>query len=164
LPNAWRERVKVLLVCGSLGATSSNAMLLERIAQQAPPGTELRNSISLAELPFFVPEAEPQAAVAMWRTQLADADVVVIASPEYGHSMPGVVKNAVDWVIGSGELYRKAVAVTASVAGKPRGERGLLALCTTLRAVDANVVWSDTVIHNDTAEVALLWRCVTSKS
>jgi NAD(P)H-dependent FMN reductase len=45
------------------------------------------------------------------RTQLQISDGVLISSPEYAHGIPGVLKNALDWVVGSGELYRKPVAL-----------------------------------------------------
>jgi len=57
---------------------------------------------------------------------------LLIASPEYGHSLPGSLKNAIDWLIGSGELESKVVAVTAAVPIAERGRLGLKALCDTL--------------------------------
>jgi len=55
---------------------------------------------------------------------LSASDAVLIASPEYGFSLPGALKNAIDWVIGSGELEGKVVAITAAVPGPERGRRG----------------------------------------
>jgi NAD(P)H-dependent FMN reductase len=55
--------------------------------------------------------------VLRWRGMLAASDAVLIASPEYGFSLPGALKNAIDWVIGSGELEGKVVAITAAVPG-----------------------------------------------
>jgi NAD(P)H-dependent FMN reductase len=78
--------------------------------------------------------------VEAWRRALAGCDAVLIASPEYGHSLPGALKNAIDWVIGSGELHRKVVGITAATTIRERGLRGLQALGQTLRAVDAAVV------------------------
>jgi chromate reductase, NAD(P)H dehydrogenase (quinone) len=71
---------------------------------------------------------------------LAASDAVLIASPEYGFSLPGVLKNGIDWVIGSGEFEQKIVAITAAVAEPQRGRRGLEALRNTLCAVRATIV------------------------
>ena len=78
--------------------------------------------------------------VQRWRQALAESQAVLIASPEYGFSMPGALKNGIDWVIGSGELEEKVVAITAAVAGPERGRRGLHALRDTLVAVRATIV------------------------
>jgi chromate reductase, NAD(P)H dehydrogenase (quinone) len=78
--------------------------------------------------------------VTRWRRALAESDAVLIASPEYGFSLPGVLKNAIDWAIGSGELEGKVVAITAAVPAPERGRRGLQALSDTLSAVRATIV------------------------
>ena len=85
-------------------------------------------------------EAGPPPAVLEWRRMLAASHGLLIASPEYGHSLPGSLKNAIDWAIGSGELERKVVAVTASTPHAERGRLGLATLCSTLNAVSAQIV------------------------
>ena len=87
--------------------------------------------------------------VTRWKQSLIDADAILIACPEYGHSLPGVLKNAIDWVIGSGELYNKRVAITASVPIAERGLNGLAALHQTLSAVDAVIVFADTIVRGE---------------
>ena len=91
--------------------------------------------------------AGPPPSVHAWRRALADGDAVLIALPEYGHSLPGALKNAIDWVIGSGELYRKVVGITAAVPHESRGLRELEALARTLGAVDAILVWNAPLVH-----------------
>lgn len=122
-------------------------------------------------LPLFNPEIEmtgpaPDSVVA-WRRALSESDAVLIASPEYGHSLPGALKNGIDWVIGSGELHRKIVAITATVRDPARGRRGLRALADTLHAVDAVIVW-DAPILEGTSQGAdiekLLQALVASQS
>ena len=61
-------------------------------------------------------------------------------------SLPGVLKNGIDWVIGSGELEEKVVAITATVPAPNRGRRGLQALGDTLSAVRATVVGGDPIL------------------
>src|SRR5262249_23848250 len=84
-------------------------------------------------------------AVQAWRQALAESNALLIASPEYGHSLPGVLKNGIDWVIGSGELERKVVAITAAGPGPERGRLGLKALRDTLRAVSATIVGGEPI-------------------
>jgi NAD(P)H-dependent FMN reductase len=135
--------MKVLALCGSLQAESGNLALLRTAASLVPPGVDLVIFDGLRELPHFNPDLEaggvPES-VTRWRQALATSQAVLIASPEYGFSLPGVLKNAIDWVIGSAELEQKVVAITAAVAGPQRGRRGLEALRITLSAVRATLV------------------------
>src|SRR5579862_2049442 len=111
-------RIRVLGIVGSLGARSSNLTLLETAASVAPDGIEVVLYTGLGDLPYFDPDLDPDdppSAVRALRHAVAQSDAVLIAAPEYGHSLPGVLKNAIDWLIGSGELERKVVAITASV-------------------------------------------------
>lgn len=135
--------MRILGICGSLQATSGNLALLQAAVAAAPPGVTVVIGDLLRDLPPFNPDLEAAGAtpaVEAWRRALAGCDAVLIASPEYGHSLPGALKNAIDWVIGTGELHRKVVGTTAATAHRERGLRGLQALGQTLRAVDALVV------------------------
>lgn len=135
--------MKLVAVCGSLQRSSGNLTLLHVARAAAPAGVELLLFDGIRSLPHFDPDLErdsPPPSVAAWRAALRESDGVMIATPEYGHSLPGALKNAIDWVIGSGELYQKPVAITAAVPSTERGRRGLAALRQTLEAVDARVV------------------------
>lgn len=159
--------MKVLAICGSLQADSANLRLLRAAATKVPEGVTFEIYDGLATLPFFSPDiiaGEAPASVQRFRAALSGCDAVLIASPEYGHSLPGVLKNALDWVINSGELYRKVVAVTASAPGPGRGERGLAALCAVLRAVDARIIGGDPIIRGPEAdeELAVLMEALLS--
>jgi NAD(P)H-dependent FMN reductase len=135
--------MKVLAICGSLQAKSGNLDLLKTAATLVPPGVEVVLFDGLRDLPHFNPDIEARGvpeSVTQWRRALATSDAVLIASPEYGFSLPGVLKNGIDWVIGSGEFEQKVVAITAAVAGPQRGRRGLEALRNTLSAVRATIV------------------------
>jgi NADPH-dependent FMN reductase len=68
----------------------------------------------LETLPPFNPDLDGDpalAAVARFRAALQACDAVLISSPEYAHGVPGVLKNALDWVVGSGELVNKPIAL-----------------------------------------------------
>jgi NAD(P)H-dependent FMN reductase len=150
--------MKILAVCGSLQAESSNLALLRKAATLLPAGAVLELFDGVRDLPLFNPDllvGEPPGPVRRWREALTGSDAVLIASPEYGHSLPGALKNAIDWVIGSGELHRKVVGVTASAPAAGRGLRGLQALCATLRAVEARVVGGEPVERGPAADEEL---------
>jgi len=105
----------LLTISGSLRTGSSNTALLTAAALVAPPTVTVSPFDALATLPAFSPDLEESGpvpnAVADWRAALAAADAVLISSPEYAHGMPGVLKNALDWVVGSGELMDKPIAL-----------------------------------------------------
>jgi len=112
----------VLGICGSLRSGSFNAALLRAAVEQAPAGMTIEISDALRELPPYdgdldTPERRP-AAVADFRHKVEQADGLLLVTPEYSHSIPGVLKNALDWV--SAELpeglplRRKPVAITGS--------------------------------------------------
>ncbi len=83
--------------------------------------------------------AEPLS-VAEFRASVASADGVLIVTPEYGHSLPGVLKNALDWLVESGELANKPVAAISASPAPTGGLRGLMALVQTMLAQSAFVV------------------------
>ena len=140
--------MRVLAICGSLQAKSGNLALLKTAAASAPFGVELVLFDGLRDLPHFNPDTDASGipeSVTQWRLALTASDAVLIASPEYGFSLPGVLKNGIDWVIGSGELERKVVAITAAVVGPDRGRRGLQALRDALSAVRATIVGGEPI-------------------
>jgi NAD(P)H-dependent FMN reductase len=140
--------MKILGICGSLQSRSGNLALLNVAVASTPPGVEVVLFDGLRELPHFNPDIEASGApesVMRWRRALAESDAVLIASPEYGFSLPGVLKNGIDWVIGSGELEGKIVAITAAVPAPERGRRGLQALRDTLSAVRATIVGGEPI-------------------
>jgi NAD(P)H-dependent FMN reductase len=142
--------MRILAISGSLQRNSSNVKLLHTAAASAPSGVEIVMFDGLRHLPQFDPDLElnePLPVVEAWRRAIVDADALIIASPEYGFSLPGALKNAIDWVIGSGELERRVVAVTASVNHADRGRRGLEALCNTLHAVAALIVGAEPIVR-----------------
>ena len=150
--------MRVLTVCGSLQARSGNRAILEVAARVAPKGVEVIPFDGLGDLPFFNPDLDAEGAppaVGAWRRAVEDADALLIASPEYGHSLPGSLKNGIDWLIGSGELYRKIVAITASVGDPRRGRMGLSALEQTLGAVDAVIAWNEPTLQGPGSEAAI---------
>lgn len=150
--------MRILAICGSLQSKSSNLTLLRLAAARAPEGVEVVFYEGLGTLPHFNPELEASASlpeVQALRAAIAGSDALLIACPEYGHSLPGVLKNAIDWVIGSGELERKVVAITAAVPAIERGRLGLQALSGTLGAVRARIVGGEPIARGPDFEAAV---------
>ena len=148
-------RVRVLGIVGSLGARSSNLILLEMAASLASEDIEVVLYTGLGGLPHFDPDLDPDEAppaVRALRQAIAASDALLVAAPEYGHSLPGVLKNAIDWLIGSGELERKVVAITTSVPAPERGRQGLAALRQTLGAVRAMIVSDEPITRGPGSE------------
>jgi chromate reductase len=91
--------MKVLGISGSLRRDSYNHALLREAAERLPAGAELVEFERLAEVPPYDADLEEvtPAAVAELRQAMREADAVLVATPEYNHSIPGVLKNALDW-------------------------------------------------------------------
>ncbi len=150
--------ITIVGICGSLQAGSSNLALLHDAAALMPIHVDFTFFEGLGDIPHFNPDHEATGApgqVIQLREMLQAADGVIIASPEYGFSLPGSLKNAIDWIIGTGELAGMPVAVTASVASAGRGRRGLQALLVPLGAVGAVVVGGETIVRGPAAADAL---------
>ena len=139
----------ILGICGSLNAGSANARLLDLATELAPAGVAVVRSTSVEDLPHFRPdvEAPPDGPVARFRAEIGAADGVVIATPEYAHALPGALKDALDWVVGSGELYGRRVAILSAAPAPERGANAREMLERTLRAQGAHVVLSETLVE-----------------
>jgi chromate reductase, NAD(P)H dehydrogenase (quinone) len=112
------KQITILAISGSLRASSSNTKMLKEIGQSVPAEIEFIIYDELASLPAFDDSAEEGEAVLNWRRQLAEADGVIICSPEYAFGVPGALKNAIDWTVSSGELVNKPLAlITAASSG-----------------------------------------------
>src|SRR5271165_5394977 len=109
--------IRVLLVCGSLQSDSTNRSALD-VARAAllAGGVEASAFDALAAIPPLNPDRgdDPGEAVKAFRAQIGAANALLIAAPEYAGGLAGVVKNALDWIVGSGELYGKPVAVVSA--------------------------------------------------
>ncbi|HEX8802627.1 MAG TPA: NADPH-dependent FMN reductase, partial [Acidimicrobiales bacterium] len=112
--------MRIVGVSGSLRTGSSNTALVEAAVGLAPPGVGVDVLTGIADLPAFNPDHDtdpPPGPVAALRARLAAADAVIVSSPEYAHGVPGALKNALDWLVSSGELYGTPVGVVDTTAG-----------------------------------------------
>jgi chromate reductase, NAD(P)H dehydrogenase (quinone) len=114
--------MRVLGLSGSLRAASYNSRLLRAAADMLPPGVELVEYEGLKAIPPFDEddEAAGHAAVEALRAAIEDADAVLVATPEYNRSLPGQLKNALDWIsrpITESPLRNKPAAVVGASTG-----------------------------------------------
>jgi chromate reductase, NAD(P)H dehydrogenase (quinone) len=118
--------MRVLAIPGSLRAESLNARLLRHVAEQAPGGVEvvIYDRARLKEVPPYDEDDDlatgPEPVEAL-REAIRGADAVLVATPEYNGSVPGVLKNAIDWASrprASASLQGKPVAVTGASTGR----------------------------------------------
>jgi chromate reductase len=132
--------MKILAISGSLRAASHNKAVLEAARQLAPPGITVELFDGIGKLPFFNSDFEAEnlpEEVAVFRKIIAAADGLLISSPEYARGISGVMKNALDWLVGSHEFPGKPVAL---INTSPRATHALAALTLTLETMSADVV------------------------
>ena len=114
--------MRVLGISGSLRRDSHNTELLRAAATLLPSGTEFEIYDGLQEIPPFDEDHEGEAPLAVHRLreEIGAADAVLFATPEYNHSIPGHLKNALDWVsrpYATNTLRNKPVAVMGASTG-----------------------------------------------
>jgi NAD(P)H-dependent FMN reductase len=115
---------RVLVLVGSLRAASVNRQLAEVAIEAAPDGVTMQVFDRLGELPFYNEDldgndvVEPVRAL---RLAASEADAALVVTPEYNGSIPGVLKNAIDWLsrpFGDGALKGKPLAVVGTSLGQ----------------------------------------------
>lgn len=135
---------RILALCGSLRARSSNAAVLRVAALVAATGIVIDIHPGLDALPYFNPDLDREfddpclpGAVQALRRGVADADALLLSSPEYAHGISGLMKNALDWLVGGAEMVDKPVGV---INTSPHASHALNAMIETLRTMTANVI------------------------
>jgi chromate reductase, NAD(P)H dehydrogenase (quinone) len=134
--------MRVLLISGSTRAGSANTAALATAAALAPPGVTTVLYQGLAGLPAFNPDHDGDLLpdpVAELRREIERADAVLFCAPEYAGTLPGSLKNLLDWTVGGGELYGKPVA-WLNVAAANRGTGAQQTLASVLGYVGAVIV------------------------
>jgi chromate reductase len=115
--------MRILAVSGSLRESSYNTSLLRAALEAAPDGVELELWDGIGELPLYDEDLEDDAPVSVQRLRdaWAAADAILFATPEYNGSVPGGLKNAIDWASRpklEGVLRNKTVAVVGASTGQ----------------------------------------------
>ena len=132
--------MKMLAISGSLRAQSTNTILLRAATLIAPPPIHILLYEELDTIPPFNADLDVEPgpeSVSRLRAALRDADAVLFSTPEYAHGLPGALKNALDWVVRSGELAGKPVALFNASS---RGEYAQASLREILKTMDARLL------------------------
>jgi len=131
--------MKILAISGSLRTASINSALLRTAKRLAPPEIEVTLCAVAGELPLFNPDLEAQvpSSVARLHAQVAAADALLIASPEYAHGVTGTIKNTLDWLVSFEPFVNKPVAL---LNASPRAHHADAALRETLKTMSAVIV------------------------
>jgi len=135
-----RALIHVLGISGSLRRASTNTAVISAASAMTSAEWQVRAFAGLDAIPPFnpdTPDAETPAAVVALRGAIADCDALLISSPEYAHGVPGVLKNALDWLVGSGECIDKPIAV---INASSRATHARASLVETLVTMSAHVV------------------------
>jgi len=134
---------RILLISGSTRSASTNSALVRTAAGFPPDGVEPAVYAGLADLPHFNPDddADPlPMPVAELRTAIASADAIMFCTPEYAGTLPGSMKNLLDWTVGGTEMSDKPVAWVNAAADSRRGGGAHATLATVLGYVQARIV------------------------
>jgi chromate reductase, NAD(P)H dehydrogenase (quinone) len=146
-----RRMIRILGISGSLRRDSYNRRLLANAAAVLPEGVELELWAGLRDVPPYDQDRDVDpapAAVALLRQAIEDADAVLFATPEYNGSIPGQLKNAIDWAsrpMGASVLRDKPAAVIGVSLGQFGAVWGQAELRKVLRTAGSRVVETEFV-------------------
>lgn len=140
------ETIKVFAICGSLRKGSYNRMALKVAAENLPPGMTLDQYDRLAEIPPYNEDVRQQGfppVIEDLRRRIKAADGLLFVTPEYNYSVPGVLKNAIDWASRPPDqpFAGKPVAMmgaSMSVFGTARAQHHLRQTCVYLDMIPLN--------------------------
>lgn len=130
--------MKILAVSGSARRLSTNTALLRALQVIAPDGITLQVYDGIGDLPVFSPDLEgpdmPDS-IRQFLRAIADSDGLILSSPEYVRSIPGGLKNAIDWLVSGDQVVGKPIAL---VHASHRGDEMLATLRTVLSTISSN--------------------------
>jgi NAD(P)H-dependent FMN reductase len=134
-----QDKKKILAIPGSTRQSSTNLNLIKAISDLFAEKLAINIFRGLSDIPHFNPDLDtenPPKNVSDFRSQLKEADGILICTPEYAMGVPGTLKNAIDWTVSSMEFSRKPVAlITASLSG----QKAHLSLLDTLKVIESDI-------------------------
>jgi chromate reductase len=130
------KKIKILAIPGSLRANSSTHVVLGEIEKMIPSNVDFEIFDGVAGLPHFDGSEEIPKVAQYFLDKLKSADGILICTPEYAFGVPGSLKNALDWTVGTMEMNNKPTALITASTG---GERGHESMLHTLAALSTKV-------------------------
>jgi chromate reductase len=134
---------KILAIPGSLRLNSSSNYILSAILSVAPKDIVCEVYQGIGSLPHFNDPEETPGPVVEFRQKIRESDAVLICTPEYAFGIPGSLKNALDWTVGTGDFVDKPVGL---VTASSQGEKGHAAMLLVLTAIAAKVIDESTLL------------------
>ncbi len=132
-----QTKKKVLAIIGSTKEKSSNLNLVLEIANMAKEDLEIIIYDSITKLPHFDPDLDKDNCppeVTDFRIKIEEADGVIISSPEYVFSLPGSLKNALEWCVSTTIFYQKPIGLITAAASGEMAHEQLIMIMKTLDA------------------------------
>jgi chromate reductase len=148
----------VCAISGSLRRASFNTALLRAAVELAPTDVEIRIFDGLRDLPHYDADLDgpnPPAPVVALKDAITSADALLIATPEYNYSIPGALKNAIDWAsrpAGKSPLNRKPAAILGASTGLMGTVRAQLALRQSLLFTETYVLMKPEIMVTRAAD------------
>ncbi|CAN5462080.1 NADPH-dependent FMN reductase [soil metagenome] len=130
---------RILGISGSTKSNSTNERILRAVARMYSGELDIEVFTGIDTIPHFNPDLdndEPPAAVAAFRKLIDEADGILISTPEYVFSLPGALKNALEWLVSTTILTDKPAAFIVAAAS---GEKAFDSLALILRTVGAKI-------------------------
>ena len=137
------DMIKILVISGSLRKNSSSNAIIGQVVSMGFPGVEFIVYNGLGLLPHFNDAEIVSAYVSDFRKLITESDGVFFCTPEYAFGVPGTLKNSLDWLVSSGELTYKPVAV---ITAATNGEKAHASLLYTLTAISASIAERGTLL------------------
>lgn len=132
-------RKKILAISGSTRKNSSNESLLKVISNLYSESLDIEIYNGITELPYFNPDQDNETVpltVKTFRTRIEKADGVIICTPEYVFSLPGALKNAIEWTVSTTVFMDKPVAL---IVASGLGEKTYESLTLIMNTVGAKI-------------------------
>lgn len=131
------KTIKIVAITGSTRKNSSNFKILKYISEHIKSDFEVEIFEDLDRIPHFNPDLDtenPPEEISLFRNKIMEADGIIICTPEYVFSLPGSLKNALEWCVSTTVFSNKKVGlITASASGE-MGHEQLLLIMKTLEA------------------------------
>ncbi|MFP7176725.1 NADPH-dependent FMN reductase [Priestia filamentosa] len=143
------NRKKVITILGSIRESSINTNILENLASFFTGNIDYPIYDKIGEFPHFNPDLDNEKGpkgIEEFGQELNEADALIFCTPEYARSIPGVLKNTIDWLVSSGQLLNKTVAIIMTSPMVAGGEKAQVSFLQTLEMLNANVVKDGTLV------------------
>lgn len=133
----------ILGINGSIRGNSSSHAVMNAVGKNFPSSIRFTLFEHLADIPAFDGSDTDPESVADFKMQIKQADAIVICTPEYAFGVPGTLKNALDWTVGTGDFMNKVVSL---ITASSQGEKGHEAMQHVLTAIAAKLDPSTTLL------------------